>query len=95
MELEVTWARATRIWWAVLWRNLVGAIVMALIGGLIGGLLGYIMGSFGAKTATIQMVAIPIGVILGIGISILAVKLVIGKDFGDYRLLLVAKERRG
>lgn len=94
MELEVTWARAARIWWAVLWRNMLGAIVMALIGGLIGGLLGFVMGSFGAKTTTIQLIAVPIGAILGLGISIFAVKLVIGKDFGDYRLLLVAKGQR-
>lgn len=92
MELKVTWAGAARICWAVPWRNRVGAIVMMLVGGLIGGVLGYIMGSFGAKTATIQMVAISNGVILGIGISILAVKLILGKDFGEHHLLLVSKE---
>jgi len=93
MEFEVTWIRATRIWWAYLWRGLVGAVVMSLVGGLVGGLLGYIMTSLGAKASTIQLVALPIGVILGIGVSILAVKQVLGKDFGEFRLLLVSKER--
>ena len=91
MELEVTWARATRIWWAYLWRSIVGAVVMSLIGGLVGGLLGYMMSSFGAKTSTVQWVALPIGVILGVGMSILVVKRVLGKDFGEFRLLLVSK----
>ena len=92
MEIEVTWARATRIWWAYLSRSIVGAVVMSLTGGLVGGLLGYLMSSFGAKTSTVQLVALPIGVILGVGMSILVVKLVLGKDFGEFRLLLVSKE---
>lgn len=92
MELEVTWGRAARVWWAYMWRNLIAIIGVVLLGALIGGILGVIMAMAGASKETIQMVAAPIGWLLGLLISIVPMKMILGKDFGEFRLVLVRKE---
>lgn len=89
MELEVTWKRATKVWWSYLWRNILAIIGAILIGGLVGGIFGFILGMVGTSQETIQLVVAPIGFIIGIGISIVPIKMILGKDFGDFRLVLV------
>jgi hypothetical protein len=34
----------------------------------------------------------PIGAIMGIAISVVPMKMILGKDFGQFRLVLVAKD---
>ncbi|TKI70041.1 hypothetical protein FCU45_05390 [Sulfurimonas crateris] len=89
MELEVTWKRATRVWWAYLWRNLLALVASVAIGGVIGGILGFIMGSVGISIETIRIVTMPIGFILGLLISIVPIKMILNKNFGEFRLVLV------
>ncbi len=89
MELEITWKRATKVWWSYLWRNLLAIIAAMIIGGLIGGILGFILGMLGASKEIVQLVVAPIGLIIGIGISIAPIKMILGKDFGEFRLVLI------
>lgn len=89
MELEITWKRAVKVWWAYLWRSVLAALCAMLIGGLIGGIAGFIMGLMGASGESIQLLIAPIGIVIGIGISIVPIKLILGKDFGEFRLVLI------
>jgi len=89
MELEITWKRAIKVWWSYLWRNLLTIIVGIIIGAIIGGILGFALGAFGLSKETIQTVVTPIGFIIGFAISIVPMKLILGKDFGEFRLVLV------
>ena len=91
MELEITWGRVVRVWWAYLWRNLIAVVVAMLIGILLGFLLGFILGAVGVPTQTIKLIVTPIGAILGLAISIFPMKMIMGKDFGEFRLVLVKK----
>ena len=91
MELEVTWGRTIRVWWSLLWRNLVAILAAGVTGAIIGGVLGAIMGAMGVPVKTIQIVTLPIGFVLGLGISVVPLKMILGKDFGEFRLLLVPK----
>lgn len=91
MELEITWGRVVRIWWAYCWRNLIAIIVAMLVGAVIGGIFGFILGAAGASATTIKIVVMPIGAILGLVISIFPMKMILGKDFGEFRLVLVQK----
>lgn len=88
-ELEITWPRAFRIWWSYLWRNLIAIIVAMLLGGIVGFILGFIMGMFGLPAKTIQLVTTLTGAVIGLGISIIPMKLILGKNFGKFRLVLV------
>jgi hypothetical protein len=89
MELEVTWKRAVKVWWSYLWRNIIALIGAVIIGGVIGGIFGFILGMLGASEEIVQLVVTPIGFIIGIGISIVPIKMILGKDFGDFRLVLI------
>ena len=89
MELEVTWKRALQIWWAYLWRKL----VVLLIGAILGGIIGFALAPMAGSTIVIQVVSIPIGLIIGFAISIVPLKMILGKDFGDFRLALLEKQR--
>ena len=89
MELEVTWKRAIVVWWAYLWRNLLAIIAGVIIGAIIGGILGFILGAMGTSVETIRTVTMPIGFVLGLLISIVPIKMILNKDFGEFRLVIV------
>ncbi len=90
MELEITWKRAARIWWSYIWRNIIAIIGAFVIGAIVGGVLGFILGMLGASTDTIKLIVQPIGFLIGLGISIIPLKLILGKNFGEFRLVLIS-----
>lgn len=89
MELDVTWKRAIRVWWAYLWRSLIAVIVASVLAGIVGGIIGFIMSMMGADRESIPIFVMPIGMLIGILISIVPIKLILGKDFGEFRLVLI------
>lgn len=89
MELEVTWKRATKVWWSYLWRNLTALVAAMVIGGIIGAIFGFVLGALGVSVETIQVIVMPIGAIIGLLISIVPIKMILGKNFGEFRLVLV------
>ena len=85
-ELEITWQRAIRIWWAWLWRTLALSVVC-------GGLIGFAIGFFGAmlgfrSVAPLNMVVgIVVGVIAGVAMLVTALK----KKYPGFRIALIAQ----
>lgn len=94
MELKITWKRAAKVWWSYFWRNILAIIGAIIIGGIVGGIFGFILGMLGASTETVQLIVAPIGFIIGIGISIVPIKMILGKDFGEFRLVLIENSSR-
>ncbi len=92
MELEVTWERAFRVWWAYFWRSLIAIAASIVVGAVVGGILGFILGAAGVPTKTIPIVTAPVGFVVGLLFSVVPVKMILGKDFGEFRLLLVATQ---
>jgi hypothetical protein len=91
MELEVTWNRAFRVWLSYLWRNILAIIAATLVGMLFGFGIGFIMGAMGFSVLAIQFVTVPVGLIAGLAISVVPLKMILGMDFGEFRLVLLAK----
>lgn len=90
MELEITWGRVIRVWWAYLWRNLVAILVATILGAIVGGVMGAILYMSGVTSAeTLQLVITPISIVIGLVISVFPIKMILGKDFGEFRLVLV------
>ncbi len=89
MELEITWKRATHVWWSYLWRNLIAIVVSAITGGIIGLIIGLFLGWFGVSSETVNLIVLPITLIMGLLISIIPMKMILGKDFGEFRLVLL------
>jgi len=92
MEIEVTWGRVVRVWWAYLWRNLIAIVAAGILGGIVGFVIGVVMGSLGFDATTIKYTATTIGAVLGLVVSVIPMKMILGKDFGEFRLVLVAKK---
>jgi hypothetical protein len=92
MELEITWSRVLRIWWSYLWRNLIAILVTVLIAGVLGFIIGFIMGAMGITVSVIKLVTAPIGFAIGLVISVVPMKLILGKDFGEFQLVLLANQ---
>jgi hypothetical protein len=91
MEMEITWARVVRVWWALLWRGLLEMLVAAVAGGVVGFAVGFVLGVLGAPIPTIQVVCGLLGALLGLLISLVPVKLALGRDYGDFRLALMPR----
>lgn len=93
MELEVTWKRAAKVWWSYLWRNIIAIIAVMILGGIAGFITGFVLGALGASTQTIKYITAPIGMIIGLLISIVPMKMILGKDFGKFRLVLLQSNK--
>jgi hypothetical protein len=92
MELPVTWSRAARVWKSYFWRTLVALLASVILGAIVGGSLGFVMGVMGYSPESIRPVAVVVGLVVGIAVSIVPMKLILGKDFGEFRVVLLAKE---
>lgn len=90
-ELPVTWGRVIRVWWAYLWRSILVAIGATVIGMVVGGVIGMGLGIVGISPEMIAMITTPIGLIIGIIVSIFPIKMILNKDFGDFRLALMER----
>jgi hypothetical protein len=86
--LEVTWGRAARVWWSLVWRVLLfGAIAGFLAGALVGG----IAGAAGVNPQTISLLGSLTGMAVGIPIGIWVVRWVLRKSWSGFRIVLMPK----
>jgi len=92
MELEVTWSRAVKVWWSYVWRNLIAIIVSMIMGGIAGFIIGFVMTAFGAAEETMKTTVTIVGFIIGVAISIVPMKMILGMNFGEFRLVLLSNE---
>ncbi len=75
-----------------MWRNIIAIIAAVVAGVILGGIIGFILGVLGASIQTVQFVTMPIGFVIGLAVSIVPIKLILGKDFGEFRLVLLQNE---
>ena len=91
MELNITWKRTIRIWWAYLWRSLIASLCFSFITVIVSVTIGFIMAANGAARELAQFIAGPIGILAGILVTIIPLKMILGKDFGEFSLVLLKK----
>lgn len=86
--LEITWGRATKVWWSLVWRG-------ALFGGLAGFVAGFVLGFFmaiaGASHALIGAASLWAGMLVGIPVGIWVVRNVLAISWSDFRIVLVPR----
>ena len=95
--LEPDSGRVIRIWWALVWRTIVGIVGGALlasgvafIGGLFLGLVGAVLGLPGGPVTVISNAFGAVMTILfAVGATIVAVGLVLRKEFRGFRVVLL------
>lgn len=84
-RLEVTWWRATKIWWSISWRSFLYTALVALP---VGALVGVICAAFQVREG-VALIARLIGAVIGIPIAIWVTKVVMEKQFSDFQIFLV------
>ncbi len=83
--VEVTWRRVLRVWWSYFWRaTLLGALASILFATG----AAYVLVWLGYPGYTGQVGAM-VGYLVTIPVSILCIKLLLGRSFSGFRLLLV------
>ena len=86
MELEVTWGRTIRFWWAAVW-------LAALIGMGAGFVIGFVGGVWAALAGHPEYVRAPwfpfIGVPLWIPLVLWGMRRALRKQYSDFRIVLL------
>jgi hypothetical protein len=97
LELEITWARAVRVWWALMWRSLLAMPLGAAVGCFVGAVMGFIGHLLGLPQQDvlffIRIVTAPLGLGLGSLVGLWATWTVLRKRYSEFRIALVPVER--
>ena len=93
MEITPTWGHVARVWWALFWRSVLTMIATGAVGFVVGAAIGFVLGLLGAPLAAIQLICGAVGVLLGLATSMVPVRLILGKDFGAFRLVLLSPQQ--
>jgi membrane associated rhomboid family serine protease len=87
-EVEFTTGRLLRMYWLFVWRGVIGGLV---IGAVIGFVIGFVMGATGFTKAQIAFVTSIAGVIVGAVWSVVVLKMLLKKQYSDFRIALIER----
>lgn len=87
-EMEITWSRVAAVWWLIAWRAGLGG---ALIGAVLGFVIGFVGAALGASLQGITITSSLVGALVGLFWSLVVVRMALRKQYGDFRLALVAR----
>jgi hypothetical protein len=89
-ELDVTWGRAFRVWWLLLWRWAVGGMVLSFVAGFVFGVIyGVLARVFGWPSGGASIGGAVLGLIVGGLWAILVVRMALNKKYAEFRIVLV------
>lgn len=91
LELNITWKRVMVIWWAFLWRGIIAFIAFHLIAFMLGFIVGFMEGLFKIELKELYYVVNLLCYLTGIILTFYPISAIIGKDFGEFRLVLLGK----
>ena len=83
---QATMWDALRIWWAWIWRSILGSMVIGIAIGMIGGIFAGILGI--AKENAVVFI-MPLGFLGGIFVGIWVLRYALNKKYGDFRIVIV------
>lgn len=84
-ELEVTWLRAAMVWWSIFWRSFVIAVAAATVAGFA---IGVVLAATG-RSDLVETWGRVIGVVVAVPAGIWAVRIVLRKEYRQFRIALV------
>jgi hypothetical protein len=91
-ELTPTWEKIIRIWWAYLWRNFIAVLVSMIIAFIVVIIADIILRALQVPTNIIKIITMVIVFISSLIISVFPLKMIIGKKFRDFSLIIVKNE---
>jgi len=88
-SVEVTWGRALRIWWSIVWRDLLLAVAVALPVRVI---VSIVCALLGLSQPMAEIITGMVTTFAGIAISIGVIRSVFRKELMAFRSSLIAKD---
>ena len=85
--LEPTWNVCFKIWWALFWRNTLLSFGAGFFAAMFGGMLAKLGGG------NVGKMGFSFGLIAGITMGIVAMRMVLRKNFRDWKIELIEKPR--
>src|SRR5687768_577499 len=76
--IEVTWGRAAKVWWSLMWRTL---LFGGLAGMLLGAVFGGVMGAIGTSPQQIAKISTLLGVVVTIPVGIWVARSILSKSW--------------
>lgn len=87
-KIEVTWGKATRVWWSFFWR---GTILGMIAGAALGAIGGFVVGVMG-KPELGPIVGGVLGWLASIPISIWILKNLLNKKYKTFSVALIGED---
>jgi hypothetical protein len=88
--VDITFRQAAAVWWAVFWRMVILGLGTGFVVGLIEGAVGALVGM---PSTTIRILTTASGFILGLPVSIYAVKLGLRKRYREFTICLIPSQK--
>ena len=86
--VDVTWTRAMKVWWSIIWRSTLLTLLGSMLFGVIFSVLG---GILNIDTGTGVIYSSLGGFVIGMLSGIYAVKKILSKNFSDFKVALISK----
>lgn len=83
--VDPEWSRVIPVWWSFYWR---ATLLGGILGAVVGGVIGVILAAAGRADLSPMAGAIS-GYMLGIPVSMLCIKIILGKSFNGFSVRLV------
>src|SRR6266498_2350041 len=92
MELEITWNRALRVWWSFFWLLLVALAVAFILSIGVGMSFGHLTVALDLPPHIMMPLGRFIGWCMGMLTTVVPIRLILGKRFRRFRLVLISTE---
>ena len=89
MELEVTWGRTFRVWWAYAWRIIGISLVAFYPCGQAAILFLDVLPTVGVPVWLLKPLVCLVGILIVCLISLIPMKMILGRKHGDFRVVLL------
>ena len=91
-SLDVTFSRATKVWWSLAWRAVLFGVLAGMAAGFVIGVIAVAAHVPRERMSTLGGVT---GLAVGIPVGILVVQMVLRKSWSDFRIVLVPTINEG
>lgn len=90
--IDIQWKHIVQIWRTYIWMTIVVCAANLVVGGLIGVVVGVVGSIASISHEIVRYTAMTLGATIGLCSTLLPIKWLLGRDFGDFRLVLISND---
>lgn len=92
MEITPGWKQIIRIWWALTWRNICAIFLATCLIFFLTYIATVALGLLGVSESIVYILMLTVGALVGLGISIFPIRMLVGKNLGEFRLTIIKSD---